>query len=335
MKIIVTGSAGFIGSSLSNKLLIRGDTVIGIDNMNDYYDPELKKARKKHFLNHKNYTHFYSSLENKKEIDAIFKLHKPDVVVNLAAQAGVRYSIEKPLEYVNTNLVGFANILEGSRNYGTKHLVFASSSSVYGSNVAMPFSVKDNVDHPLSLYAATKKSNELMAHTYSHLFGLPTTGLRFFTVYGPWGRPDMALFKFTKSILAGEPIDVFNYGHHKRDFTYIDDIVTGVYKVINKIAAPNNDWDSDKPDSGSSSSPWRLYNIGNNSPVELMDYIKALENSIGIEAIKNLLPLQDGDVPDTYANVDDLIRDFDYKPSMDINEGINNFVTWYRDFYGV
>jgi len=335
MKIIVTGSAGFIGSSLSNKLLIRGDTVIGIDNMNDYYDPELKKARKKHFLNHKNYTHFYSSLENKKEIDAIFKLHKPDVVVNLAAQAGVRYSIEKPLEYVNTNLVGFANILEGSRNYGTKHLVFASSSSVYGSNVAMPFSVKDNVDHPLSLYAATKKSNELMAHTYSHLFGLPTTGLRFFTVYGPWGRPDMALFKFTKGIIEGKPIDVFNYGNHKRDFTYIDDIVEGVIRVIDNPARPNKNWQPTNPEPDSSDSPYRIYNIGNSNPVELMQYIKAIEISLGKEAIKNFLPLQQGDVPDTYADTSEIENDLKYKPSMKVELGVKNFVDWYLDFYNI
>jgi len=335
MKVLVTGSAGFIGSSLSLKLIDKGYEVIGVDCINDYYDPLLKIARLDRHINHPNYVHEKVNIEDRNKINTVFEKYKPDRVVNLAAQAGVRYSIENPNAYVDTNLVGFANILEGCRNHNVEHLVYASSSSVYGSNTSMPFSIHDNVNHPLSLYAATKKANELMAHTYSNLYGLPTTGLRFFTVYGPWGRPDMALFKFTKSILAGEPIDVFNYGHHKRDFTYIDDIVTGVYKVINKIAAPNNDWDSDKPDSGSSSSPWRLYNIGNNSPVELMDYIKALENSIGIEAIKNLLPLQDGDVPDTYANVDDLIRDFDYKPSMDINEGINNFVTWYRDFYGV
>jgi len=335
MKIIVTGSAGFIGSSLSNKLLIRGDTVIGIDNMNDYYDPELKKARKKHFLNHKNYTHFYSSLENKKEIDAIFKLHKPDVVVNLAAQAGVRYSIEKPLEYVNTNLVGFANILEGSRNYGTKHLVFASSSSVYGSNVAMPFSVKDNVDHPLSLYAATKKSNEYMSHTYSHLFGLPTTGLRFFTVYGPWGRPDMALFKFTKGIIEGKPIDVFNYGNHKRDFTYIDDIVEGVIRVIDNPARPNKNWQPTNPEPDSSDSPYRIYNIGNSNPVELMQYIKAIEISLGKEAIKNFLPLQQGDVPDTYADTSEIENDLKYKPSMKVELGVKNFVDWYLDFYNI
>jgi len=335
MKVLVTGSAGFIGSSLSLKLIDNGYEVIGVDCINDYYDPLLKIARLDRHINHPNYVHEKVNIEDRNKINTVFEKYKPDRVVNLAAQAGVRYSIENPNAYVDTNLVGFANILEGCRNHNVEHLVYASSSSVYGSNTSMPFSIHDNVNHPLSLYAATKKANELMAHTYSNLYGLPTTGLRFFTVYGPWGRPDMALFKFTKSILAGEPIDVFNYGHHKRDFTYIDDIVTGVYKVINKIAAPNNDWDSDKPDSGSSSSPWRLYNIGNNSPVELMDYIKALENSIGIEAIKNLLPLQDGDVPDTYANVDDLIRDFDYKPSMDINEGVNNFVTWYRDFYGV
>jgi len=335
MKVLVTGSAGFIGSSLTIALLERGDEVIGIDNINDYYDPSLKRARLERYKTNAKYTHLEINIEDRDSLLGAFKEHKPDKVVNLAAQAGVRYSIENPFAYVDTNLVGFANILEGCRHNEVKHLVYASSSSVYGSNTAMPFSIHDNVNHPLSLYAATKKANELMAHTYSNLYKLPTTGLRFFTVYGPWGRPDMALFLFTKSILAGKPINVFNFGKHRRDFTYIDDIVTGVIKVLDKIATPNANWDSKNPDSGTSIAPWRLYNIGNNSPVELMDYIGALEKSLGIEAIKNMLPLQDGDVPDTYANVDDLVKDLNYKPTMSVDQGVENFVNWYKDFYKV
>jgi len=335
MKVLVTGSAGFIGSALTMRLLERGDQVIGIDNINDYYDPNLKLARLERHRNHEAYVHLDNDIEDRTAVLKIFKDHKPDRVVNLAAQAGVRYSIENPFAYVDTNLVGFANILEGCRHNNVEHLVYASSSSVYGSNTLMPFSIHDNVNHPLSLYAATKKANELMAHTYSNLYNLPTTGLRFFTVYGPWGRPDMALFLFTKSILEGKPINVFNYGKHRRDFTYIDDIVEGVIKVIDKIATPNPEWNSEMPDSGTSSSPWRLYNIGNNSPVELMDYIGALEKSLGIKATKNMLPLQDGDVPDTYANVDDLVRDLNYKPSMSVERGVENFVKWYKDFYKV
>jgi len=335
MKVLVTGSAGFIGSALTMRLLERGDQVIGIDNINDYYDPNLKLARLERHRNHEAYVHLDNDIEDRTAVLKIFKDHKPDRVVNLAAQAGVRYSIENPFAYVDTNLVGFANILEGCRHNNVEHLVYASSSSVYGSNTLMPFSIHDNVNHPLSLYAATKKANELMAHTYSNLYNLPTTGLRFFTVYGPWGRPDMALFLFTKSILEGKPINVFNFGKHRRDFTYIDDIVEGVIKVIDKIATPNPEWNSEMPDSGTSSSPWRLYNIGNNSPVELMDYIGALEKSLGIKATKNMLPLQDGDVPDTYANVDDLVRDLNYKPSMSVERGVENFVEWYKDFYKV
>jgi len=335
MKVLVTGSAGFIGSALTMRLLERGDQVIGIDNINDYYDPDLKIARLERHRNHEAYVHLENDIEDRTAVLKIFKDHKPDRVVNLAAQAGVRYSIENPFAYVDTNLVGFANILEGCRHNNVEHLVYASSSSVYGSNTLMPFSIHDNVNHPLSLYAATKKANELMAHTYSNLYNLPTTGLRFFTVYGPWGRPDMALFLFTKSILEGKPINVFNFGKHRRDFTYIDDIVEGVIKVIDKIATPNPEWNSEMPDSGTSSSPWRLYNIGNNSPVELMDYIGALEKSLGIKATKNMLPLQDGDVPDTYANVDDLVRDLNYKPSMSVERGVENFVKWYKDFYKV
>ena len=333
MKILVTGAAGFIGSALSIRLLDRGDEVIGIDNLNDYYDPKLKEARMARHLNHSNFTHVNINLEDREGIKQLFEKEKPQGVVNLAAQAGVRYSIENPLAYVDTNLVGFAHILEGCRHNNVEHFVYASSSSVYGSNTSMPFSIHDNVDHPLSLYAATKKANELMAHTYSNLYNLPTTGLRFFTVYGPWGRPDMALFKFTKAMLEGESIPVFNYGKHRRDFTYIDDIVEGVIRVLNRPAPSNPDWDGANPDSGTSKAPWRVYNIGNNSPVELMDYIGALEESLGIEADKEMLPLQDGDVPDTYANVDDLVKEFDYKPDMPVKTGVANFVKWYKDFY--
>ena len=333
MKVLVTGAAGFIGSALSIRLLDRGDEVIGIDNLNDYYDPKLKEARMARHLNHSNFTHVNINLEDREGIKQLFEKEKPQGVVNLAAQAGVRYSIENPLAYVDTNLVGFAHILEGCRHNNVEHFVYASSSSVYGSNTSMPFSIHDNVDHPLSLYAATKKANELMAHTYSNLYNLPTTGLRFFTVYGPWGRPDMALFKFTKAMLEGESIPVFNYGKHRRDFTYIDDIVEGVIRVLDRPATSNPDWDGANPDSGTSKAPWRVYNIGNNSPVELMDYIGALEESLGIEADKEMLPLQDGDVPDTYANVDDLVKEFDYKPDMPVKTGVANFVKWYKDFY--
>tara|TARA_B100001769_G_C22111698_1_gene601557 strand:- start:1849 stop:2856 length:1008 start_codon:yes stop_codon:yes gene_type:complete len=332
MKVLVTGSAGFIGSALSIRLLDRGDEVIGVDNHNDYYDPALKEARLARHIDHAKYTHIHMDIENGEAVEGLFKEHEFDGVVNLAAQAGVRYSIENPLAYINTNLVGFGHILEGCRHNNVGHLVYASSSSVYGSNTKMPFSIHDNVDHPLSLYAASKKANELMAHTYSNLYNLPTTGLRFFTVYGPWGRPDMALFKFTKAILAGQKLEVFNYGNHRRDFTYIDDIVEGVIRVLDKPAQSNPDWSGDNPDSGTSFAPWRVYNIGNNSPVELMDYIKAIESALGVEAIKELLPLQPGDVPDTYADVDDLVREFDYKPSMSVTQGVKNFVDWYKEY---
>ena len=335
MKILVTGSAGFIGSALSIKLLDRGDSVIGIDNHNNYYDPALKESRLSRHINHKNYNHINMDIEDQKAVEELFNEHQFDGVVNLAAQAGVRYSIENPLKYIKTNMVGFGHILEGCRYGNVAHLVYASSSSVYGSNTKMPFSVHDNVDHPISLYAASKKANELMAHTYSHLYNLPTTGLRFFTVYGPWDRPDMALQKFTKSILAGEKIQVFNYGKHRRDFTYIDDIVEGVIRVLDQPAMPNQIWDSNQPDPGSSSAPWRIYNIGNNSPVELLDYIKAIENALGIKADMELLPLQPGDVPDTYADVVDLVRDFDYKPSITINQGVAKFIEWYKNYYNV
>jgi UDP-glucuronate 4-epimerase len=333
MKILVTGSAGFIGSALTLRLLQRCDEVVGIDNHNDYYDPAIKEARLARFSGHTNYTHLRIDLADRVAIEAAFQAHKPNRVVNLAAQAGVRYSIENPLAYINSNIVGFAHILEGCRHHGVEHLVYASSSSVYGANTTMPFSVHHNVDHPLSLYAASKKSNELMAHTYSHLYDLPTTGLRFFTVYGPWGRPDMALFKFTKAIVDGEKIQVFNYGKHRRDFTYIDDIVEGILRILDRPAPANPDWRGDQPDPGSSKAPWRVYNIGNSSPVELMDYIAAIENALGKKAEVELLPLQPGDVPDTYADVTDLESEFQYRPATPINEGIDSFVAWYRNYF--
>jgi len=335
MKILVTGAAGFIGSALTIRLLDRGDTVIGIDNHNDYYDPAIKEARLARHLDHPNYKHLRLDIADRKGMSKLFQDYKPQRVVALAAQAGVRYSIENPLAYIDSNIVGFANILEGCRHNDVEHLAYASSSSVYGANTRMPFSVHDNVDHPLSLYAASKKSNELMAHTYSYLYSLSTTGLRFFTVYGPWGRPDMAPFKFTKAILAEEPINVFNYGKHRRDFTYVDDIVEGVIRVLDKPAESNPNWDSDSPDPGTSKAPWRIYNIGNSQPVELMDYISALEKALGKRAKINLLPLQPGDVPDTYANVDDLIEQFNYKPSTSVEDGVANFVQWYRAYFKV
>lgn len=335
MKILVTGAAGFIGSNLTLRLLERGDNVVGIDNHNDYYDPSIKEARLSRHVNHPNYTHLRIDLVDRDAIEAAFATHKPQRVVNLAAQAGVRYSIENPLAYINSNIVGFAHVLEGCRHHGVDHLVYASSSSVYGANTTMPFSVHHNVDHPLSLYAATKKSNELMAHTYGHLYRLPTTGLRFFTVYGPWGRPDMALFKFTKAILAGEKIPVFNYGKHRRDFTYIDDLVEGIIRVLDYPAKQNSAWNGTVPDPGSSSAPWRVYNIGNSNPVELMDYIGALEVSLGQKAKLDLLPLQPGDVPETSADVSDLVERFGYKPATPVQTGIANFVAWYRDYYKV
>jgi UDP-glucuronate 4-epimerase len=335
MKILVTGSAGFIGSALTLKLLERGDEVIGIDNMNDYYDVSLKEARLARHHPHKKYTHYHCSLQDRAEVDAIFKKHKPQRVVNLAAQAGVRYSLVNPYAYIDSNVVGFINILEACRHGKVENLVYASSSSVYGANTKLPFAVHDNVDHPLSLYAATKKANELMAHTYSHLYNLPTVGLRFFTVYGPWGRPDMALFMFTKNILAGKPIDVFNHGRHSRDFTYIDDIVAGIIGSLDKIPAPNADWAGDHPDPATSKAPYRLYNIGNNEPTELLDYIRAIEECTGRKAEMNMLPLQPGDVPDTYADVDALAKDVGYRPGTPVKEGIRRFVDWYRSFYKV
>jgi len=332
MKVLVTGSAGFIGSALTLRLLERGDNVVGVDNHNDYYDPSLKEARLARHIDHSNYEHFKIDIENGESMGQLFKVNSFNGVVHLAAQAGVRYSIENPSAYINTNLVGFGNILEGCRHSNVGHLVYASSSSVYGANTKIPFSIHDNIDHPLSLYAASKKANELMAHTYSHLYNMPTTGLRFFTVYGPWGRPDMALFKFTKAILEGEKIKVFNFGKHRRDFTYVDDIVEGVIRVLDQPAQSNPNWSGEKPDPGTSFAPWRVYNIGNNSPVELMDYISAIEEALGIKAEKELLPLQPGDVPDTYADVDDLVKDFDYKPFMGIEEGVKNFVDWYKEY---
>ena len=306
--------------------------MVGLDNHNDYYDPDLKEARLSRHIDNPKYEHIRADIEDKELITEIFESYKFDGVINLAAQAGVRYSIENPHAYLNSNILGFGNILEGCRNSSVSHLVYASSSSVYGSNTEMPFSIHHNVDHPLSLYAASKKANELMAHTYSHLYKLPTTGLRFFTVYGPWGRPDMALFKFTDAILSGKKIQVFNYGKHRRDFTYIDDIVEGVVRVLDKPAESNPNWSGEAPDPGSSLAPWRVYNIGNNSPVELMDYISAIEDSLGIKVEKELLPLQPGDVPDTFADVDDLVRDFDYKPSINVKEGVEKFIDWYKEY---
>lgn len=338
MRILITGVAGFIGMHLALQLLQRGDEVVGIDNFNDYYDVTLKERRLQRVIDADTSSKFKFirlDLADRAGMAKLFAEEGLDAVVNLAAQAGVRYSIENPLAYIDSNLVGFGHILEGCRHNGVKHLVYASSSSVYGANESMPFSVHDNVDHPLSLYAASKKANELMAHTYSHLYGLPTTGLRFFTVYGPWSRPDMAMFKFTKAILAGKPIDVFNYGKHRRDFTYIDDIVEGVIRTLDHTATGNPDWSGMQPDPGTSKAPWRVYNIGNQNPVELMDYIRAIEDALGMKAELNLLPLQPGDVPDTYADVDALVQDVSYRPSMSVDEGTRRFVQWYRDYYQV
>ncbi len=335
MKILVTGVAGFIGSAVASSLLQRGDEVIGIDNLNDYYDVKLKTDRLALLSGIKSFKFIKMDIADRKDSETLFREELPSRVIHLAAQAGVRYSIQNPHAYINSNLVGFTNILEACRHNKVEHLVYASSSSVYGANTQMPFSVHHNVDHPLSLYAATKKANELMAHTYSYLYRLPTTGLRFFTVYGPWGRPDMSLFLFTKKILAGEPIDVFNNGNHSRDFTYIDDVVKGVIRVTDRIASPNPDWNSDKPDPGTSLAPYRLYNIGNHQPVELMRFIEILEQCLGTKAKKNFLPMQAGDVQATYANVDDLIRDVNFSPATPIDMGITRFVEWYRDYYKV
>ena len=333
--LLVTGAAGFIGFHLAKLCLERGHRVVGLDNLNEYYDPLLKRARLDQLTGHSEFSFVQGSLEDSAAVTRLFDAHKPTRVVNLAAQAGVRYSLENPRAYIDANIVGFLNILESCRAHAVAHLAYASSSSVYGANTHMPFSVHDNVDHPLSLYAASKKANELMAHTYSHLFRIPTTGLRFFTVYGPWGRPDMALFKFTANILADKPIDVFNQGRHKRDFTYIDDIVEGVYRVTFKIPAPDPAWDSDRPDPATAAAPYRIYNIGNSAPVELMHFIRVLEEKLGKKARLNLLPLQPGDVPSTEADVGDLMRDVGFKPDTSVETGISRFVDWYRGYYKI
>lgn len=334
-RILVTGAAGFIGAHLSQRLTAQGLTVVGLDNINDYYDPQLKRDRMAALAEGDNFIHEQIDLGNRKDMETLFLRYDFDVVVNLAAQAGVRYSLINPHSYVDTNLVGFVNILEGCRHSGVKHLVYASSSSVYGANTNMPFSVHDNVDHPVSLYAASKKANELMAHTYSHLYNLPTTGLRFFTVYGPWGRPDMALFLFTKAMLAGEPINVFNHGNMERDFTYIDDIVEGVCRVIFKVPEPDAHWSGTDPDPASSYCPYRVYNIGNNNKEKLLRYIEVLENCLGLKAKMNMLDMQPGDVPATYADVDDLVRDLEYRPGTTLEFGIARFVEWYKKYYRI
>lgn len=350
MKILVTGTAGFIGYHLAQRLIARGDEVVGLDCINDYYDRGVKYARlattgiAKESLaynrlvassRHDNYRFIQLGLEDKPNMDALFASEGFDKVCNLAAQAGVRYSLVNPQAYVQSNIVGFVNILEACRHHGVKHLAYASSSSVYGLNESLPFSTRDNVDHPVSLYAVSKKSNELMAHTYSHLFGVPTTGLRFFTVYGPWGRPDMALFLFTKAILEDKPIDVYNYGEMRRDFTYVDDIVEGVIRVIDHPPVGNPAWTGQSPDPSCSKSPYKIYNIGNSSPVKLMDFIEAIEKALGKTAEKNMMPIQPGDVPATWADVSDLVEDLDYQPDMPIQEGINRFIAWYKEFYNV
>jgi len=335
LKILVTGAAGFIGSALTIRLLERGEEVVGIDNLNEYYDVNLKLARLERLRDYKRFKFIKLEISDRVGIEELFVREKFQRVMHLAAQAGVRYSLTNPHAYIDSNIIGFMNILEGCRHNAVEHLAYASSSSVYGANTNMPFSIHDNVDHPVSLYAASKKANELMAHTYSHLYKLPTTGLRFFTVYGPWGRPDMSLFMFTRNILDGKPIDVFNYGNHRRDFTYIDDIVEGVIRVIDKPAQANASWASDNPDPGTSLAPYRVYNIGNNNPVNLLAFIETLEKCLGKKAIKNLLPLQPGDVPDTYADVSDLENDLGYKPGTLLETGISNFVEWYKNYYRI
>jgi UDP-glucuronate 4-epimerase len=335
MRVLVTGTAGFIGSTLAIKLLERGDDIVGIDNLSDYYDVELKKARLARFADHPRYTHITADLADRAAIERVFADHKPQRVVNLAAQAGVRYAAQNPHVYVSSNVTGFLHILEGCRHHGAEHLVFASTSSVYGANLDMPFSEHASCEHPLTLYAASKKANEMMAHSYAHLYGIPCTGLRFFTVYGPWGRPDMALFLFTKAILAGEPIKVFNHGRHKRSFTYIDDIVEGVVRTLDRVAQPNPAWNGIAPDPATSSAPYRIYNIGNRQPVELLRYIEVLEDCLGRKATMQMLPLQAGDVPDTEASVDDLVHDVGYSPTTSVEQGVARFVEWYRDYYRV
>ncbi|MFP4559772.1 MAG: NAD-dependent epimerase [Thiohalorhabdus sp.] len=334
MRFLVTGTAGFIGNFVAERLLDRGDEVVGLDNVNAYYDVRLKEDRLARISGRPGFTEARVSLEDREAVAEVFAAHRPDRVIHLAAQAGVRYSLENPHAYADSNLTGFLNILEGCRHHDVEHLVFASSSSVYGANTTMPFSVHHNVDHPVSLYAATKKANELMAHTYCHLYGTPMTGLRFFTVYGPWGRPDMALFKFTKAITEGQPIDVYNHGAMQRDFTYIDDIVEGVVRTADAVPEPNPDWSGDAPDPGSSYVPYRVYNIGNHSPVKLMDFIATLEEALGMEAKKNYLPMQPGDVPATYADVADLQEAVGFSPDTPLKTGIERFVAWYREYYG-
>ena len=335
MKILLTGAAGFIGSTTTLRLLARGDEVVGLDNMNDYYSVQLKRDRLARLTTHPNFRFVQMDVADREAMPKLFAQERFDRVIHLAAQAGLRYSLQNPHAYIDSNIVGFMNVLEGCRHAQVQHLVYASSSSVYGGNTRMPFSEHDSVDHPVSMYAATKKANELMAHTYSHLFDLPTTGLRFFTVYGPWGRPDMALFLFTKAILEGRPIDVFNHGQMRRDFTYVDDIVEGVIRVMDRVAAPNPDYVADTPDPGTSNGPFRVFNIGNHSPVPLLEYISTIEDALGLKAQKNMLPLQDGDVPATFADVDALRDWVGFTPATDIRTGIGHFVTWYRDYYRI
>ena len=335
MKILVTGAAGFIGMHTSERLLARGDEVVGLDNLNDYYDPTLKEARLARLTPHAGFRFVKMDVADRAGMERLFAEEKFDRVIHLAAQAGVRYSLQNPQAYIDSNVVGFMNILEGCRHAKVQHLVYASSSSVYGGNTKMPFSERDSVDHPVSIYAATKKANELMAHTYSHLYGLPTTGLRFFTVYGPWGRPDMALFLFTKAILEGRPIDVFNHGKMKRDFTFVDDIVEGVIRTLDRTAAADAAFDSNKPDPGRSNAPYRVFNIGNHNPVQLMDFVAAIEDTLGVTAQKNFLPLQDGDVPATYADTEALNAWTGFAPATSVKDGVARFVAWYRDYYRV
>jgi UDP-glucuronate 4-epimerase len=333
MRVLVTGTAGFIGSHLAIRLLERGDEVVGIDNLSDYYDVGLKKARLARFAGHPRYTHVTADLADRAAVERVFAQYRPQRVVNLAAQAGVRYAAQNPHVYVSSNVTGFLHVLEGCRHHGVEHLVFASTSSVYGANTAMPFSEHESTEHPLTLYSASKKANEMMAHAYAHLYRIPCTGLRFFTVYGPWGRPDMALFLFTRAILAGEPIQVFNHGRHKRSFTYIDDIVEGVVRAIDRVPKPDPAWKSAAPDPATSSAPYRIYNIGNREPVELLRYIEVLEHCLGRKATMQMLPLQAGDVPDTEASVEDLARDAGYSPTTPVEQGVARFVAWYRDYY--
>jgi UDP-glucuronate 4-epimerase len=335
VRVLITGAAGFIGMHTAERLLARGDEVVGFDSLNAYYDPALKEARLARLRGHEGFTFARGHLEDRAAVEAVFATHRPDRVVNLAAQAGVRYSIEDPRAYVDANLVGFTNVLEGCRDLGVEHLVYASSSSVYGANTRLPFAVSDAVDHPVSLYAATKKANELMAHTYSHLFRIPTTGLRFFTVYGPWGRPDMALFLFTRAILAGEPIRIFNHGRMRRDFTFVDDIVEGVVRVLDRPATPDASFDPDEPDPATSSAPYRIYNIGNDQPTELERYVDVLEEALGVTAVRRYEDIQPGDVPATWADVDALRRDVGFAPATPVEEGVRRFVAWYREFHGV